>query len=331
MAVSATVTPGKIFQPSEVVSISELNKLGSPTIDIAGAVGSLSLTDGSVTNAKVAASTGIQLNKLEVGTNAQVAVADSAGALALQSMTGDVTITNLGVTALATDSVVTTNITDANVTEAKLIAAVVNKLLPPGLVAPYIKSAAAPTGWLYCDGEEVLQSAYPDLYAIILHSYGTAAAPSTHFVLPDLRGRVPVGVDGTAARLSADDTLAAFGGVEEVNISTAQLPVHSHVNVLTNNETTSATASQGGAKPWVLLDTPTAMEDDGKWRYNNGNYGSGYPSSGRDMYAGDDSSWEDYQNITNTSDVTIANADTGSGSATNLLQPYQVFEYIIKT
>ena len=76
MAVSAVITPGKIFNDGEAVTVSELNKLGAPTVDISGAVGTLSLADGSVTNAKVAAGTGgagtgVQLNKLEIGSDAQ--------------------------------------------------------------------------------------------------------------------------------------------------------------------------------------------------------------------------------------------------------------------
>ena len=51
MAVSAVITPGKIFNDGEAVTISELNKLGAPTVDISGAVGTLSLAVGSVTNA----------------------------------------------------------------------------------------------------------------------------------------------------------------------------------------------------------------------------------------------------------------------------------------
>ena len=60
MAVSATVTPGTILSEGEAVTISKLNALGTPTVDISGAVGSLSLADGSVSNAKVAPSAGVQ-------------------------------------------------------------------------------------------------------------------------------------------------------------------------------------------------------------------------------------------------------------------------------
>jgi len=120
MSVSATVTPGKIFGSTEVITISSLNKLGSPTVDISGAVGSLSLSDGSVTNAKVAAGTGVQLDKLETGTSAQVIIANSSGDGVWVALSGDVTTSNAGVTAIGNDKVLTANILDANVTTAKI-------------------------------------------------------------------------------------------------------------------------------------------------------------------------------------------------------------------
>jgi len=321
MAVSATVTSGKIFQDGETVTISELNKLGSPTVDIAGAVGNLSLEDGSVSNAKVAASAGIQLNKLETGSgDAQIAITDSGSSneFAPQTVTGDVNITNAGVTSLTTDSVVTANITNESVTEDKLIAAVVNKLLPPGLVAPYIKSAAAPTGWLYCDGSEQLQSAYPDLWEVILHGYGTAANPSTHFVLPDLRGRVPVGVDGSAARLSANDALGDDGGDEEVVISASQLPEHTHPNTPTKTESEVTLNSYGN--PWIKKEGGGYVAE------------AGTPSAASAMHSG----YGHYGfsgsifTIKHTPSLTV-DANVTDNVGTNLLQPYQIFEYIIKT
>jgi hypothetical protein len=122
MAVAATVTAGKIFQDGESVTVSELNKLGTPTVDISGAVGTLSLTDGSVTNAKVASAAGIQLDKIQSGSAAQVVVANSSGVPTYVALSGDATISDAGALTLAADSVVTADITDLNVTTGKLAA-----------------------------------------------------------------------------------------------------------------------------------------------------------------------------------------------------------------
>jgi len=120
MAVAATVTAGKIFQDGESVTVSELNKLGTPTVDISGAVGTLSLTEGSVTNAIVASAAGIQLDKIQSGSAAQVVVANSSGVPTYVALSGDATISDAGALTLAADSVVTADITDLNVTTGKI-------------------------------------------------------------------------------------------------------------------------------------------------------------------------------------------------------------------
>lgn len=67
----------------------------------------------------------------------------------------------------------------------------VNALVPPGIIASTV-SATAPAGWLLCDGASYLQSAYPDLYAIIETWYGGNA---TNFNVPNLKARTIVGVN----------------------------------------------------------------------------------------------------------------------------------------
>jgi hypothetical protein len=120
MAVSATVSPGKIFSTDETITISELNKLGTPTVDISGAVGSLSLSDGSVTNAKIAAAAAIQLDKLASGTSAQVVVANSSGVPTYVALSGDATISNAGALTLAADSVDSDQYVDGSIDAAHM-------------------------------------------------------------------------------------------------------------------------------------------------------------------------------------------------------------------
>jgi len=69
-------------------------------------------------------------------------------------------------------------------------------IVPAGSLTSYV-GAAAPSGWLLCDGSQVSQSTYSALYAIIgANKFGTDTGGN--FFLPDLRGRVPVGL-GTNA------------------------------------------------------------------------------------------------------------------------------------
>lgn len=76
-----------------------------------------------------------------------------------------------------------------------------------------------PTGYLICDGSSVLRATYADLFAIIGTVYGSV--DGTHFNLPDLRQRFPIGkaASGTA------NTLAATGGaIDHTHTSAA----HTH-------------------------------------------------------------------------------------------------------
>jgi len=104
MAISATVTPGATLSDGETVTISKLNALGTPTVDISGAVGSLSLADGSVTNAKVATSAGVQYDKLATLTTGQLVVGN-AGTPTATTVSGDVTIAADGAVTVADDAI----------------------------------------------------------------------------------------------------------------------------------------------------------------------------------------------------------------------------------
>lgn len=84
--------------------------------------------------------------------------------------------------------------------------------------------AAAPSGWLMCDGALYDTSAYPALYAGIGRAYSDVGAipdPGTKFRVPDLRNRVPVGVSGSKPR--------GFNGGEETHtLLQSEMPSHSH-------------------------------------------------------------------------------------------------------
>jgi len=66
---------------------------------------------------------------------------------------------------------------------------------PAGSLIMY-GAAAAPTGWLVCDGSAVSRSTYSSLFAVLSTSYG-AGDGSTTFNIPDMRSRVPLGYGQT--------------------------------------------------------------------------------------------------------------------------------------
>lgn len=125
--------------------------------------------------------------------------------------TAKITDANVTAAKLATDSVTTDKITDGNVTRSKLASDI--RLVPAGAIMAY-GGTSAPSGWLLCDGSNQSRTTYSDLWNAIQTSYGSGDG-STTFGLPDLRGRVPVGVDsGDAFRLSANDALGQSSGAD---------------------------------------------------------------------------------------------------------------------
>lgn len=82
-----------------------------------------------------------------------------------------------------------------------------------------------PEGWYACDGSLLPVSGNTTLYSLIGNIYG--GTPNQTFNLPDLRGRVPVGI-GTMPGGSLY-TLGESGGLEVNTLSVNQLPAHNHL------------------------------------------------------------------------------------------------------
>lgn len=78
-----------------------------------------------------------------------------------------------------------------------------------------------PVNWLPCDGTlyPTSQRQYQALYSIIGQRYGGS---SNQFAVPDLRGRVAVGVGSYFPQVAMKD------GVESVVLNSSQMPIHNH-------------------------------------------------------------------------------------------------------
>lgn len=64
--------------------------------------------------------------------------------------------------------------------------------VPIGAILPWASAIpTAPDNYLFCIGQSVLKTDYPELFAIIGVTWGTDAP--TNFTIPDLRGRFPTG------------------------------------------------------------------------------------------------------------------------------------------
>lgn len=82
----------------------------------------------------------------------------------------------------------------------------------------------APRGWAMCNGQILAISTNTALFALLGTTYGGNG--QTTFALPDLRGRVPIHM-GQGPGLSPYSE-GQQGGVENVTLTTTQMPVHTH-------------------------------------------------------------------------------------------------------
>jgi microcystin-dependent protein len=99
---------------------------------------------------------------------------------------------------------------------------------PTGSIMPYAGSAAPP-GWLLCDGTPYSTTTYAALFTVCGSTYNTSAGQSAptagNFRVPNLKGRMPVGVD---AAITDFNTPGKSGGSTTVTITVAQMPSHAH-------------------------------------------------------------------------------------------------------
>lgn len=184
--------------------------------------------------------------------------------------------------------------------------------VPIGSVTAYA-GQSAPAGWLLCSGQTVSRTQYSGLFLTIGTTYG-AGDGSTTFALPDLRGRVPAGLDNmggsTASRLTSGGSgvfgtvLGATGGTETHTLTTAQMPSHTHTQ---NAHGHTIVNPSTGSQILYMGNGATGFAD--QW----GQGGQGGLSAGTPIQS-----------------TTATNQNTGGGGAHNNTQPTIILNYIIR-
>jgi len=185
---------------------------------------------------------------------------------------------------------------------------VVNELL--GAVMPVgtlIATArpSAPTGYLLCEGQAVSRTKYAGLFGAIGTAYGKGDG-STTFNLPDLRGRVPAGVDGGAGRLTiGPGKLGNAGGDQRLQGHT-----HDQGNLVTD--------TQNALHSHHVDQQPGTRHEGSGFAYDvmNSTPGFHYNTSG------------DF--ATHSHNISGHTGLTGSGGSENL-PPYLIVNWAIKT
>ena len=177
-------------------------------------------------------------------------------------------------------------------------------ILPVGTVVPW-PTATLPSGFLWCNGQNVSRVTYSGLFAAIGTIYGVGDG-STTFSLPDMRGRTLVGVDTMGGASAANritqwgaspSTMGGVFGEDAHRQAISEMAPHQHAN--------------GYGEAFYNL-APFGVA----WQYGGSNYGS---------------SGTDHDNYEWNTDVQGGNGDgTGRGAPANVVQPSMAMAYIIK-
>ena len=202
-----------------------------------------------------------------------------------------------------------------------------------GTIKPWPK-AAAPSGYLLCDGTAVSRTTYAELYVITGDTYG-AGNGSTTFNVPQLQGKTPQGYDGNTYNL------AGTGGANTVTVAvTNNQAVNSAVNsTIANNQTVTVTGTISNTS---ITTAQLASHGHGKGATGMGNPGRQGGGSNVSVATTDNSGsgtgHTHAHTLAGTLGGTVAltnaitNALTGAVTAAgnNAFSPYVVVNYIIK-
>ncbi|BAU26762.1 microcystin-dependent protein [Aneurinibacillus soli] len=170
----------------------------------------------------------------------------------------------------------------------------------------------APVGWLPCDGRQLNINQYQVLYSLLGIKYGGNG--SATFNLPDLRGRVPVGMGQQPG--NTNFVIGTSGGAESSTLTINQLPAHNHTFSGTANVSVGAPANTSVP----TTNTPAANTSLSVAKDSTGDVANIYNTSAPTMMTAT-------MNVTTT--VSGTTAVSGNGQSFTNMQPYQVINYII--
>ncbi len=132
---------------------------------------------------------------------------------------------------------------------------------PTGAITMF-GAAAAPAGWLLCQGQAVSRVTFADLFGVVGTTYGIGDG-STTFNVPNLEGNVPVGLDSGDTDF---DALGETGGEKEHVLTIDEMPSHTHDLVTNTNNFNGPDTLRGLNTPGPNI---TTLPTGGNQGHNN--------------------------------------------------------------
>ena len=196
-----------------------------------------------------------------------------------------------------------------------------------GSILPFAGSVA-PENYLLVQGQSLAVTDYPELFAVLGYTYGGSGA---NFSLPNLQGRVPVGLNSSETEFNA---LGKTGGSATHTLTVNEMPSHTHTqnaHTHTSPEHTHGNTSHSHNTTTDTFARAISTTASGATQgYVASSSGGGYY---RSTPLSSNSTGGRNINIHSTSvtinSTTATNQDTGGGAAHNNLQPYTTLNFII--
>ena len=143
----------------------------------------------------------------------------------IRAVTGNLTLaaTTGNSVAISTSASVTGDLNVTGTISAAFLD--VPNVAPIGSVVMWPSASSPPTNWRFCNGTQLSQTTYSELFALIGTTYNTGGETAGNFRVPDLGNRFVVGTGPSYA-------LNATGGAATVALQEAQLPSHTHTHTM---------------------------------------------------------------------------------------------------
>jgi len=127
-----------------------------------------------------------------------------------------------------------------------------------------------PRGFAFCQGQLLPIAQNTALFSLLGTIYGGNG--TTHFALPNLQGRIPVGF-GQGSGLTNHDQ-GETGGSETIALTTAQMPLHTHAISASSVMPTTACRNDAGNQQTAVNNVPAAESAGVTATYGSGPAGA---------------------------------------------------------